>query len=75
MSVFGPHFTKVYNNHQPVDFEVLNHTPQCKTLLETDLPITFSEVDKAINKLNAGKSSGLNGIPLEGLKAMGKGMQ
>jgi hypothetical protein len=75
MSVFGPHFTKVYNNHQPVDFEVLNHIPQHKTLLEIDSPITFSEVNKAINKLNAGKSPGLNGIPLEGLKAMGKGMQ
>ncbi len=58
-----------------MDFEVLNQIPQCKTLLEIDSPITFREVNKAINKLNVGKSPGLIGILPEGLKAMGKGMQ
>ena len=58
-----------------MDFEVLNQIPQCKTLLEIDSPITFREVNKAINKLNVGKSPGLIGILPEGLKAMGKGMR
>jgi hypothetical protein len=61
MSVFAPHFTKVYNNHQPVDFGVHNQIPQRKTLLGIDSPITFGKVNKAINKCNASKSPGLNG--------------
>jgi hypothetical protein len=43
--------------------------------MEIDHPITFAEVDKAINKLKLGKAPGLNGIPSEAYKAMGKAMQ
>jgi hypothetical protein len=32
MSVFGPHFTKVFNNHRPVDPTILQHIPQRHTL-------------------------------------------
>ena len=35
-----------------------------------DKPITFNEVDKAINKLKDGKAPGLNGVPPKALKAM-----
>jgi hypothetical protein len=65
MSVFGPHFNRVLNNHQPVDPTVLTDVPQHPTLSEIDSPITFVEVNAAINKLKNGKSLGLNGIPPE----------
>ncbi len=44
--------------------------PQRPTLSEIDSPITFEEVNVAINKLKNGKSPGLNGIPPEAYKAM-----
>jgi hypothetical protein len=34
MSVFGPHFDHVYNNHQPVDPTVLTDIPHHPTLLK-----------------------------------------
>ncbi len=42
-----------------------------------DSPITYEEVNAAINKLNAGKAPGpgLNGVPPEALKAMGTEMR
>jgi hypothetical protein len=39
-------------------------------MITLDNPITFAEVNRAINKLKKGKSPGLNGIPPEALKAM-----
>ena len=75
MSVFGPHFEQVYDNHHPVDFSILDEIPQCPPLLDIDSPITFEEVNTAINKLKNGKSLGLNGIPPEAYKAMNGTMQ
>ena len=75
MSVFGPHFERVFSNHHPVDFSVLDLIPQQEQLTEIDHPVTFAEVDKAINKLKSGKAQGLNKIPPEAYKAMGKAMQ
>jgi hypothetical protein len=40
MSVFGPHFNRVFNNHHPVDPSVLQHVPQCRTMWELNDPIT-----------------------------------
>jgi hypothetical protein len=70
MSVFGAHFNKVLNNHRPVDYSILDRLKQkpCLTLINN--PITFSKIQRAINKLNKGKSPGLNGILPEALKAM-----
>ncbi len=51
MAVFGPHFERVFSNHQPVDLSILDLIPQQEQLMEIDHPITFSEVDNAINKL------------------------
>ncbi len=70
MSVFGAHFDKVLNNHQPVDHSILNLLEQklCMTLI--DKPISFIEVKRAINKLKKGKAPGLNGILPKALKAM-----
>jgi hypothetical protein len=63
MAVFGPHFDRVFNNHHPVDPTILTDIPQRPTLHDINSPITFDEVDAAINKLKNGKSPGLNGIP------------
>ncbi len=68
MSVFGPHFERVYNNHRPVDLSILEEVPQRPTMLDIDSPITFEEVNDAINKLKNGKGPGLNGIPPEHTK-------
>ena len=63
MTVFGPHFERVFNNHRPIDIDVLNDIPQHPTLHEINSPITFDEVNTAINKPKNGKSPGLTGIP------------
>ncbi len=70
ISVFGPHFERVFNNHCPVDLTILDKIAQCPVLPELDLPISFDEVYAAINKLKKGKSLGLNGILPEAYKAM-----
>jgi len=70
MVVFGPHFERVFNNHRPVDPTILDEIPQRPILHKIDSPITFDEVNTAINKLKNGKSPGLNGIPPEASKAM-----
>jgi hypothetical protein len=70
MSVFTPHFANVYNNHRPVDFEIPQKIKQRKIMTSIDSPITYKEVNAAINKLNAGKAPGLNGVPPDALKAM-----
>ena len=75
MAVFGPHFERVFSNHQPFDLSILDLIPQQEQLMEIDHPIMFSEVDKAINKLKPGKAPGLNGIPPEAYKAFGKKMR
>jgi hypothetical protein len=70
MPVFSTHFHKVLNNHRPVDHTVLNLLDQKPHMIPLDKPITFAEVNHAINKLKKGKSPGLNGIPPEAHKAM-----
>ncbi len=75
MSVFRPHFKRVFSNHRPVGFSVFDLTPQQEQLIEIDQPITFAEVDKTINKLNSGKGPELNRIPPEAYKALGKTMR
>jgi hypothetical protein len=75
MSVFGAHFQKVLNNHRSVDYSVLDLLKQKPCLTSIDNPITFSKVKRAINKLKKEKSPGLNGIPLEALKAMDNTLQ
>jgi hypothetical protein len=75
MAVFGPLFERVFSNHQPVDLSILDLIPQQEQWMEIDCPITFSEVDKAINKLKLGKAPGLNGMPPKAYKAFGRKMQ
>ncbi len=75
MSIFGPHFEQVFNNHRKVDFDVVNLITQREILTDIDDPISFDEGDKAINKLARWKAAGLNGIPPEALKAIGRPMR
>jgi hypothetical protein len=70
MSVLGMHFTKMLNNHRPVDYSLFDLLEQKPCLTSIDTPITFGKVKQAINKLKKGKLPGLNGIPPEALKAM-----
>jgi hypothetical protein len=70
MSVFGPHFTKVFNNHRPVDPTILQHIPQCHTLWELNDPNTWEEFCCAVCKLKNVKAAGLTGVPPEAFKAM-----
>ncbi len=51
MSVFGPHFERVFNNHRPVDLTILDKITQCPVLSELELPISFDKINAAINKL------------------------
>jgi len=75
INVFGPHFSKLLNSNKPIDETVLNLIPSRRKLRIFDNPITYKEVNKAINKLKRGKSPGLNGVPPEALKAMNPAMR
>ncbi len=70
MSVFAPHFQRVFNNHCAVDLEYANHIPQRRTLWELDDPITWTEFTRAVNKLKNAKAPGLTSVLPEAFKAM-----
>ncbi len=70
MSVFAPHFQRVYNNHRPVNPHFVEHVTQQRTLWELNNPITWEEFSKAVKKLKNAKSAGLTGVPPEEFKAM-----
>jgi hypothetical protein len=70
MSVFSPHFHKVYNNHHSTDPSVLEHVPQRRTMWELDDPINWNEFSRAVRKLKNAKAGGLTKVPPEAFKAM-----
>jgi hypothetical protein len=71
MAVFDPHFDHIFNNHCPLNPTILANIPHRPILHNIDSPITFDEVNDAINnKLKPGKASDLNGVPVEAYKAM-----
>ena len=70
IGVFGPHFDRVLNNKKEIDFTVLELIKQRETMTELDDPLTRDEFERAVDKLKAGKASGLNGVPPEAFKAM-----
>jgi hypothetical protein len=74
IAVFGPHFERVFSNHQPVDFSIIDLISQQEQLMEIDHPIVFSEVNKVINKLKAGKAPGLNVVQPKAYKAFERKM-
>ena len=70
MSVFGPHFSNVFNNHRPINPDILQHIPQHRTLWELNDPITWEEICQALHKLKNAKAPGLTGVPPEAFKVM-----
>jgi len=70
MSVFLPHFNKVFNTHRSTDATLLDQIPQRRTLWELNDPITWDEFCKAVKKLKNAKAPGLTGVPPEAFKAM-----
>ena len=67
-----PHFQKIFNNHQPTDSSVLDLIKQQKTIWYLNYPITWNELNWAINGLESMKAAGLNGLPSESFKSMVK---
>ena len=62
-SILGPHFERVYTNHQKIDWAVLDEILQRLTMLELDAEIIWEELKKAVMKLANGKYPGLNEVP------------
>ena len=75
IGVFDPHFSKLLNSERAIDKSVLDLIQQCRKLRSINKRITFMGVNKAINRLKRGKAPGLNGVPLEALKAMNPTMR
>ena len=59
MSVFAPHFDRVFNNHRAVDPTLLDQIPQRRTMWDLNDPITWDEFCKAVKKLKNAKAPGL----------------
>ena len=70
LSVMGPHFEKVYTNHQQVAWEMLDAIPQRSEMMELDSEITWEELQQAIEKLKNGKAPGLNDVPPDAFKSL-----
>ena len=49
-SIMGPHFEKVYTNHQPIDWSALNAILQRAEMTELDAEITREELRREIAK-------------------------
>ena len=49
-SIMGPHFEKVYTNHQPIDWSALNSILQRAEMTELDAEITREELRREIAK-------------------------
>ena len=61
--VLGPHFEKLFNNHRPIEWEVINEIKQLQTMNELNKPISWAELKTAIAKLANDKAPGLNKVP------------
>jgi len=70
MSVFAPHFHRVYNAKRATDPTILAQVPQRRTMWELNDPITWDKFSKAVRKLKNAKAPGLTGVPPEAFKAM-----
>ncbi len=70
MSIFSPHFNRVFNTHHGTNPTLLDQVPQRRTLWELNDPITWDEFRKAVMKLKNTKAPGLTGVPPEAFKAM-----
>ena len=69
-SVFGPHFHRIFNNHIPIDWPVLDKIKQREVMDKLDQTISWEEINKSATKLANNKAPGLNGVPLNAFKAL-----
>ena len=67
-SILGPHFERVYTNHQKIDWAVLDEILQRLTMLELDAEVTWEELKKAVTELANRKSPGLNEVSPDAFK-------
>ena len=70
MEILEKHFAKVFNNHRPVNFEILDRVLQRETMWNEDRDITYSEFEEALNCLANDKAPGENGVAPNLLKAL-----
>eukprot|EP00978_Attheya_sp_CCMP212_P004049 scaffold8727_cov47-Attheya_sp.AAC.2 len=68
--VIGEHFTKVFNNHRPIDTSVLDKLKQRPIIEALGDPPTEVEFGKALRNIADGKSPGESGITPESLKGL-----
>ena len=66
--VVYPHFQRVFNNHKPKGFSVLELIKQQKTMWHLDKHITWDEFNLAINGIKSMIATVLNGVPPEEFK-------
>ena len=70
MSIFHPHFVRVYNNNRIVLPEALEFITKRDTYLKLDDPITWEEFKSAVKKMKNEKSPGANGVTTVAFKAI-----
>ena len=68
--VLGPHFEKVFYNHRPIEWKVINNIKQRQTMHELNKPISWAELKTAIAKLANDKAPGLNKMPPNAFKSL-----
>ena len=69
VEVLGPNFEKVFNNHRPIEWKVINKIKQRQTIHELNKPISREELKTAIAKLENDKAPGLNKVPPNAFKS------
>ena len=68
--VLGPHFEKVFNNHRPIEWKVINEIKQHQTMHELNEPISWAELKTAIAKLANDKAPSINKVPPNAFKSL-----
>ena len=68
--VLGPHFKKVFKNHRPIEWNVINDITQRQTMYELNESISCAELKTAIFKLANGNGSGLDKVPRNAFKSL-----
>ena len=73
VSVFGPRFQRVFNNHIPIYWSMLENIKQRDVMDKLDQTILWYEINKSTTNLINDKSQGLNGVPPNTFKELDNG--
>ena len=68
--VLEPHFGKVFINHHPIEWNLIDEIKQRQTMYELNEPISWAELKTAIAKLANDKATGLNKVPPNAFKSL-----